>query len=63
MKQAFEDIVDRFRGSIPSSTLCGDLTGCKDIISVREYVYELLGGTKQTLESELVWPVPKPILI
>ena len=62
MKQAFEDISERYKGQIPSQTLAFELGGLPQILSVKEWQLEFQGKMKITLESELVWPAPKPLL-
>jgi hypothetical protein len=62
MKQAFEDISDRYRGQIPTPTQALELAQQDTILSVEDWAREFQGQMKVVLESELVWPVPKPLL-
>lgn len=62
MKQAFEDISDRYRGQIPTQTVTLELAALPQILSVKDWQLEFQGKMKITLESELVWPAPKPLL-
>ena len=62
MKQAFEDISDRYRGQIPTQTMTLELAALPQILSVKDWQLEFQGKMKITLESELVWPAPKPLL-
>ena len=62
MKHAFEDILERYRGQIPTQTQARDFASLASVISLKEWQNEFQGHMKIALESELVWPAPKPLL-
>lgn len=63
MKVAFEDIVDKFRGQMPTQTLANELATQSRILPISDWCKEFQGHMTVKLESELVWPAPNPILI
>lgn len=63
VKHAFEEIMERYRDMLPHQNLLTEIAGCNDIISVREWLDAFQGPAHNTLESELVWPAVKPIII
>ncbi|KAJ3325887.1 hypothetical protein HDV06_002272 [Boothiomyces sp. JEL0866] len=71
MKQAFEEIVDRYHQFIPSSQMISELSTFRGLISVEEWVKTFHQEEMDlTLESgilsltiELVWPAEKPLVI
>lgn len=63
MKVAFEDIFDHFRGMVPTMQVAEDLAGFEEIISVEQWLDEFGDHMDVVLESELVWPAAKPLLI
>lgn len=71
MKQAFEEIVDRYHQFIPSSQMISELATFRGLISVEEWVktfhQEDMDLTLEsgiiTLTTELVWPAEKPLVI
>ncbi|KAI8895306.1 hypothetical protein BC833DRAFT_601771 [Globomyces pollinis-pini] len=64
MKQAFEEISDRYSQYIPSGQLIHDLASFNGIESVEEWIHEFHQGYMPiAMESELVWPAPKTLVI
>jgi hypothetical protein len=62
MKAAFEDVVERYRQYMPASGTITALARSKDLFSVQEW-NQVFSSQEIHLESEHVWPVPRPILI
>ncbi|KAJ3277167.1 hypothetical protein HDV01_000219 [Terramyces sp. JEL0728] len=71
MKQAFEEIVDRYHQFIPSSQMISELAIFRGLVSVEEWVKTFhqedmdltLESGKFLLIAELVWPAEKPLVI
>ncbi|KAL2917664.1 hypothetical protein HK105_202951 [Polyrhizophydium stewartii] len=63
LKHAFEEITDRYRDLLPHQNLLSEIAACADIISVDEWLEAFEGHIKLVLESELVWPAPKPLVV
>jgi hypothetical protein len=63
MKVAFEDITEQFRGLLPTRQYAEDLGSFNEILSVEQWLKEFDENMDVVLESELVWPVSKPLLI
>jgi hypothetical protein len=62
MKSAFEELQDRYRKWVPSSSLISSLATTPLLFTIQEWIAEFTLMTV-SLESERVWPVPKPLLI
>lgn len=63
MRDAFEDIAYRYSSQIPTPTLILEMASQPTICSVKDWSIEFQGKMELSLESDLTWPAPLPILI
>lgn len=60
-KKAFEEFSDRYRKEIPNAGVVGAVLSSKDVICIEEVLDYFDGSWK--IQTDLVWPPPKPITI
>ncbi|KAJ3056310.1 hypothetical protein HK097_007410 [Rhizophlyctis rosea] len=63
LKPALDELADRYRNLMPQPEVITRLSARKDVMSVDQWCEVFDGHVPLTLESELVWPVAKPIVV